>query len=176
MSRKVPEYVGIAKKIRAAEESRSGGGDVFSGVYGFVTGALGFKPDAERTQIGSAVVSLRPGDGSAREQAASCQRVLGGIANICVDYATKRYRSNLINWGMLPFTYASETFPALNTGDVIYIGNIKKAVENGVSDITGMIIRRDKTTEKLALKLPPLTAEERKIILSGCLINSCGSR
>ena len=176
LSRKVPEYVGIAKKIRAAEESRSGGGDVFSGVYGFVAVALGFKPDAERTQIGSAVVSLRPGDGSAREQAASCQRVLGGIANICVDYATKRYRSNLINWGMLPFTYASETFPALNTGDVIYIGNIKKAVENGVSDITGMIIRRDKTTEKLALKLPPLTAEERKIILSGCLINSCGSR
>ena len=70
----------------------------------------------------------------------------------------------------------SETFPALNTGDVIYIGNIKKAVEDGVSDITGVIIRRDKTTEKLALKLPPLTAEERKIILSGCLINSCGSR
>lgn len=176
LSRKVPGYVGIAKSIREREERRRSGEDVFEDEYAFVAKALGYKPDVSETGIGSVVCSLCPGDGSAREQAASCQRVLGGLANICVDYATKRYRSNLINWGMLPFRYGTEKIPLLSAGDIIYVKGVARAVADGISDIEGIIIYKDGRTEKLPLKLPPLTDEERDIILSGCLINSCGKK
>ncbi len=174
LSRKVPEYVGLAKRIRGIEEKRVKGEDVFGEEYKFVSDALGYKPDKDKTQIGSVVCSLCPGDGSAREQAASCQRVLGGLANVCVDYATKRYRSNLINWGMLPFRYGTDEVPALEAGDVIYVKGAADAIRNKISDINGIIIYKDGKTKELPLKLPPLTDEEREIILSGCLINSCG--
>lgn len=176
LSRKVPGYVGLAKRIRVVEEKRAAGADVFDDDYRFVSDALGYKPDRDKTQIGSIVCSLCPGDGSAREQAASCQRVLGGLANVCVDYATKRYRSNLINWGMLPFRYGTDKVPALKPGDVIYVKDIAAAIRDGISDVEGIIIYKDGRTEKLPLKLPPLTDEERGIILSGCLINSCGKK
>ena len=175
LSRKVPEYVGLSKRIRGIEEKRRAGEDVFEHEYKFVSDALGYKPEKD-TQIGSVVCSLCPGDGSAREQAASCQRVLGGLANVCVDYATKRYRSNLINWGMLPFRYGTDKIPALSAGDMIYVRGVSDAIKKGVSDINGIIIYKDKRKETLPLKLPPLTAEEREIILSGCLINSCGKK
>ena len=175
LSRKVPEYVGLAKRIRGIEEKRRAGEDVFGGEYKFVSDALGYKPD-KNTEIGSVVCSLCPGDGSAREQAASCQRVLCGLANVCVDYATKRYRSNLINWGMLPFRYGTDNVPKLAAGDVIYVKGIADAIKNKVSDINGIIIYKDGKKENLPLKLPPLTDEEREIILSGCLINKCGKK
>ena len=174
LSRKAPEYVGLAKRVRDIEARRENGGDVFENEYKFVSDALGFKPDLSKTQIGSIVCSLCPGDGSAREQAASCQRVLGGLANVCVDYATKRYRSNLINWGMLPLRYGTEKVPALKAGDVIYIKGAADAIRNKISELKGIIIYKDGKTESLPLLLPPLTDEEREIILSGCLINSCG--
>lgn len=176
LSRKVPEYVGLAKRVRDIEARRESGEDVFDNEYKFVSDALGFKPDMSKTQIGSIVCSLCPGDGSAREQAASCQRVLGGLANVCVDYATKRYRSNLINWGMLPFRYGTEKVPALKAGDVIYIKGAADAIRNKVLELKGIIIYKDGKTENLSLLLPPLTNEEREIILSGCLINKCGKK
>lgn len=176
LSRKVPEYVGLAKRVRGIEEKRENGEDVFENEYKFVADALGYKPDKDKTQIGSIVCSLCPGDGSAREQAASCQRVLGGLANVCVDYATKRYRSNLINWGMLPFRYGTDKIPGLKAGDVIYVKGVADAIKDKKSDINGIIIYKDGRVEELPLVLPPLTDEEREIILCGCLINSCGKR
>jgi aconitate hydratase len=176
LSRKVPEYVGLAKRVRDIEAKRESGEDVFDNEYKFVSDALGFKPDMSKTQIGSIVCSLCPGDGSAREQAASCQRVLGGLANVCADYATKRYRSNLINWGMLPFRYGTDRIPELKSGDVIYVKGVADAIKNKKSDINGIIIYKDGRVEELPLILPPLTDEEREIILCGCLINSCGKK
>ena len=126
----------------------------------------GFVPE-EGTIYGSVVVSVKPGDGSAREQAASCQRVLGGVANICAEYATKRYRSNLINWGMLPFTCAKA---ALKVGDYVYMRNAADAVRTGEERVVATVISGGKTRD-IALTLGTLTEDERKILLAGCLIN-----
>ena len=115
-------------------------------------------------------MSIRPGDGSAREQAASCQRVLGGVANLCEDYATKRYRSNVINWGMLPFTVENIASYGIRPGDRVYVPGIRAALESDAAGIPAVLIQGDKRTE-LMLKLENLSREERDVILAGCLIN-----
>ena len=121
--------------------------------------------------VGSTIFAVKPGDGSAREQAASCQKVLGGWANIAVEYATKRYRSNLINWGMLPFlTDADHEALPFKNGDYIFVPNVRKAVEEKASDITAYVVKGDHL-EEFHLKMGELTDDEREIILKGCLIN-----
>ena len=119
--------------------------------------------------VGSTIFAVKPGDGSAREQAASCQKVLGGWANIANEYATKRYRSNLINWGMLPFIIEAGDLPFSN-GDYLFIPGIRKAVEDKASDIEAYVAAAD-GLKPVALKLGELTDDEREIILKGCLIN-----
>lgn len=153
LSRKDPEYV---NKARAAMSPDS---DVVDKVKEIDSGKLG---------IGSVIYAVKPGDGSAREQAASCQRVLGGLANIAEEYATKRYRSNLINWGMIPFIFKKKSI--FESGDYIFIPQIRKAVENSDKTIKAYLIRNGKLTD-FTLELPVLTDDERTIILSGCLIN-----
>ena len=167
LSRRVPEYVGRSKAVRALEEAREQGqtpaevAEVLAKVGG----------DAARTTVGSCVFANKPGDGSAREQAASCQKVLGGFANICYEYATKRYRSNCINWGIVPFTMdASAEFPYAD-GDWVYIPGVRKAVAEGVEDMTAKVIRADGSVCELALKCAGLTADERLILQEGCLMN-----
>jgi aconitate hydratase len=123
----------------------------------------------DNTGIGSTIFAVKPGDGSAREQAASCQKVLGGWANISHDYATKRYRSNLINWGMLPFLIETGDLPFSNK-DYIFIPDIKKAVTEKWNEIKAFAVKESKLQE-FTLRLGDLTDEEREIILSGCLIN-----
>ena len=119
--------------------------------------------------IGSTIFAVKPGDGSAREQAASCQKVLGGWANIANEYATKRYRSNLINWGMLPFLIPAGDLPFAN-GDYLFFPGIRKAVEEKAENITGYAVKADKL-EPFTVSLGELTDDEREIILKGCLIN-----
>ncbi len=132
-------------------------------------------PDADRsnTGIGSTIFAVKPGDGSAREQAASCQKVLGGWANIAHEYATKRYRSNLINWGMLPFIIKEGELPFKNL-DYIYIPGIRKAVEEKADVIKAYVVGSASGEDKkvaFEMTLGELTDEERQIILKGCLIN-----
>ena len=125
----------------------------------------------ENTGFGSTIFAVKPGDGSAREQAASCQKVLGGWANIANEYATKRYRSNLINWGMLPFIIEEGDLPFKNL-DYLFIPDIKKAVEEKWDVIKAYTVSLEKNTlSEFDLKLGELTDEERQIILKGCLIN-----
>ena len=160
LSRKDPAYVGRAKAVAAEEKKRR-----LSPESADMMGC-----DPATTGLGSAVMSIRPGDGSAREQAASCQRVLGGVANLCEDYATKRYRSNVINWGMLPFTVENIASYGIQPGDHIYVPGIRAALESDAADIPAVLIQGGKRTE-LTLKLENLSREERDIILAGCLIN-----
>lgn len=165
LSRKDPGYVGRAKEVKAAEEVRRETGSLPESVLKDLRDKeieLG-----EGTIYGSCVVANKPGDGSAREQAASCQRVLGGIANIAKEYATKRYRSNLINWGMLPFTADKVHF---KVGDYIYIENIDKYVAEGATKIPAKHITRHGVKD-IELGMDALTQDERSIILKGCLIN-----
>ena len=121
------------------------------------------------TGFGSTIFAVKPGDGSAREQAASCQKVLGGWANIANEYATKRYRSNLINWGMLPFLIKEGELPFKNL-DYLFLPDIKKAVETKADVITAYVVGKE-GMEAFELRLGELTDEERQIILKGCLIN-----
>ena len=121
----------------------------------------------EETEIGSMVYAVKPGDGSAREQAASCQRVIGGLANICKEYATKRYRSNVMNWGMIPFQMKEE--PEFEVGDYIYIPEIRKALEGDLQNIKAYVL--GDTVKELNLYIADMTAEEREIVKAGCLIN-----
>ena len=123
-----------------------------------------------QSAIGSVVFAVRPGDGSAREQAASCQKVLGGWANIAVEYATKRYRSNLVNWGMLPFVLDKAATYNFQPGDRICLPGIKQALLSGLDEIPARLYRND-AQQTLTLRLPALTTDERTIILAGCLIN-----
>ena len=122
----------------------------------------------ENVGVGSTIFAVKPGDGSAREQAASCQKVLGGWANIANEYATKRYRSNLINWGMLPFIIDKGELPFAN-GDYIFIPEITKAVKEKASTIQAFVVNKD--MKPFELKMDELTDDERQIILDGCLIN-----
>ncbi|MBQ9701014.1 MAG: hydratase, partial [Lachnospiraceae bacterium] len=123
----------------------------------------------ENTGFGSTIYAVKPGDGSAREQAASCQRVLGGLANIAKEYATKRYRSNLINWGMLPFIYEEDELPFAN-GDYIFVPNVAKAIKDKLTEIPAYVVKGGSLVE-FTLKMGELTDDERDIILKGCLIN-----
>ena len=172
LSRKDPKYVGRAKEVQKAEKARIAGEqpqsalEELEGVYGMISEKFsGF--DVKSTGIGSTIYAVKPGDGSAREQAASCQKVLGGWANIAGEYATKRYRSNLINWGMLPFILDGE--PPFENGDYIYIPNIAEAIKEKKGEIDAYIVGNG--MKKMVLKLGELTDDERKIILAGCLIN-----
>ena len=119
--------------------------------------------------VGSTIFAVKPGDGSAREQAASCQKVLGGWANIANEYATKRYRSNLINWGMLPFLIPAGDLPFVN-GDYLFFPEIRKAVEEKADSITGYVVKESGLVP-FTVTLGELTDDEREIILKGCLIN-----
>ena len=172
LSRKDPDYVGQAKKVRSMEEERLSGKAFTDDKLNEAIAILqayddDFKP--ELTEIGSAIYAVKPGDGSAREQAASCQRVLGGLANIAKSYATKRYRSNVMNWGMIPFIYEDENIP-FHKGDFLYIKGIKSVIENGESNVKAVIVNENGTKE-IELSLGAMTDEEKDIIVSGCLIN-----
>ena len=158
LSRKDPDYVKSAKEIAVGE------------IPAFVKDALAKTGVSGKIQTGSAVYAVKPGDGSAREQAASSQRVLGGLANIAKEYATKRYRSNLINWGMLPFT-TDEGPEKFARGDYLLVRGIRKALDGGEDNIEGLLIKQDGGNEKITLHLGRLTDDEREILRLGCLIN-----
>ena len=174
LSRKDPMYVARAKEVQAAEKIRETGAcpcedsEEISAIWSIMKEIT---PDADRTNtgIGSTIFAVKPGDGSAREQAASCQKVLGGWANIANEYATKRYRSNLINWGMLPFLIKEGELPFKNL-DYIFVPGIRKAVEEKQEVIKAYVLSEGKKTE-FTMTLGELTDEERQIILKGCLIN-----
>jgi len=119
---------------------------------------------------GSLIMALKPGDGSAREQAASCQRVLGGCANLAEEYATKRYRSNVVNWGMLPFVTAGLAAYDIQPGNEIEVRGIRSLLQGDGEELTATLIQGDKQ-QKIPLRLPNMTREERDIVLAGCLIN-----
>ncbi|MCD8342804.1 MAG: hydratase [Oscillospiraceae bacterium] len=159
LSRRDPGYVDRAKAVQSLTKER----------VTEVLGRLGAEAFAETT-VGSVIFANRPGDGSAREQAASCQRVLGGCANICYEFATKRYRSNCINWGMLPLNLDADAAFDCEVGDWIYIPNVKSAVEQGSRRLQAVTLTKS-GLGKMTLNLPELTAEEREIILRGCLMN-----
>ncbi len=174
LSRKDPEYVGRAKEIRALEEERRKGGhpcQVMPAIRDVMNPIKEKFPGTghENTGFGSTIFAVKPGDGSAREQAASCQKVLGGWANVANEYATKRYRSNLINWGMLPFLIEEGELPFRNL-DYLFFPGIRKAVEEKAEDITAYVVK-DGALKEFKLRLGELTDEERQIILKGCLIN-----
>ena len=167
LSRRVPEYVGRSKAVRALEEAREQG-EVPSEAAAALEKVGG---DMKRTTIGSCVFANKPGDGSAREQAASCQKVLGGFANICYEYATKRYRSNCINWGIVPFTMDNGVDFPYEDGDWVYVPGVKKAIAEGVETFQAKVIRKDGSVAELALKCAGLTPDERLILQEGCLMN-----
>jgi aconitate hydratase len=170
LSRKDPAYVGNAKRVHKLEQARQNGASPFEADERLAAASslLGLSPTEQaRTGIGSAIFAVKPGDGSAREQAASCQRVLGGAANFANEYATKRYRSNLINWGMLPFLCEGAPFVP---GDLVFVPDIRKALEGKRGKLEAAVVSQGKA-KKIGLGLGPLTDPEREIILKGCLIN-----
>ena len=124
----------------------------------------------QNTSFGSAIFANKPGDGSAREQAASCQKVLGGAANFCYEYATKRYRSNCINWGILPFTLDADTPFDYEAGDCVFVPGIRQAISSGQEQIQAALITGD-GVKPITLYIKGLTEDEKTIILEGCLIN-----
>ncbi|MDR2740756.1 MAG: hydratase [Treponema sp.] len=181
LSRKDPAYVGRAKAVRQAEIARQGAVREAAGCSAFadlpdIAGVLakirllpeGKGLDPGSLRIGSAIYAVKPGDGSAREQAASCQRVLGGAANFAREYATKRYRSNLINWGILPFSVEGE--PPFKNGDYIFVPGIAAAVRGEEGSLKAYVIRKDGVSA-FTLEKPELTPSEKEIILAGSLIN-----
>ena len=178
LSRRDPAYVGRAKAIRQRELQRQRGEngkdllDIFRQVCKKTAWEQTPEALARETEIGSVICSNRPGDGSAREQAASCQRVLGGLANICVEYATKRYRSNMVNWGMIPFTWDEGLTQRLHCGDRIFLPEIARAVEQCAQQVQGWLLPADGgDAREITLSLRGLTSGEARIILAGCLIN-----
>ena len=166
LKNRVPEYVPRAKDVAAREAQRRSGQ-----VPASLLETLGRVGDAQAlaqtTQFGSCVFANKPGDGSAREQAASCQRVLGAGANIVTEYATKRYRSNLINWGMLPLQLAGAT--PFGLGDYILIPNVREALKGDLKDIKAYVLGDE--PKAFDLYMAPLTDDERQILADGCLIN-----
>lgn len=174
LSRKDPAYVGRAKEVQKAEKAREEGGQPYEALPELkdaVDVILQKFPDADEsnTGIGSTIFAVKPGDGSAREQAASCQKVLGGWANIAHEYATKRYRSNLINWGMLPLVIPEGELPFGN-GDYLFLPGIREAVAQKAADITAYAVKNG-ALQEFHMTLGELTDDEREIILKGCLIN-----
>lgn len=175
LSRRDPEYVGKSKAVDKLEKARREGKSPFeiepelNQVFDKIHTIAGQeKVKASETEIGSMIYAVRPGDGSAREQAASCQRVLGGLANICEEYATKRYRSNVMNWGMIPFQM-KETPDAFEVGSYIYVPGIREALSGDGKDITAYVIGKE--IKELHLYLSDMTPEEKEIVKAGCLIN-----
>ena len=173
LSRKDPAYVGRAKEVQKAElaiESGKNPAEALPEIQPVLAAIQKEFPSADSPNlgVGSAIFAVKPGDGSAREQAASCQKVLGGWANIANEYATKRYRSNLINWGMLPFLIPSGELPFKN-GDYLFVPDVRKAVEEKAETITAYVV--GDSLKQFEMKLGDLTDDEREIILKGCLIN-----
>jgi aconitate hydratase len=171
LSRRDPQYVGRAKETGRLEKIRLEGedpGKTEESLEAAYREIAAITPEADRAsiEIGSMIYCVKPGDGSAREQAASCQRVLGGLANIAQEYATKRYRSNVINWGMIPFQL-KET-PDFEVGDYIYIPGIRRALDGDMQNITAYVLGRKKT---LSLYIAEMTDREKEIVRDGCLIN-----
>ena len=170
LSRRDPGYVQRAKDVRALEKARLAGetqsDEALQNALGKVKNIL---PDVdEKTiEIGSVIYCVKPGDGSAREQAASCQRVLGGLANICSEYATKRYRSNVMNWGMLPFQMKNE--PTFEVGDYILVPNVLDAMDGDMQSIKAYVLGDE--VKEIELYITPMTDDEKKIVKAGCLIN-----
>ena len=178
LSRKDPAYVNRAKEIQKIEMSRKSGSPCdnpeIATIWKSIHANTAYKDvNPESVGVGSMIYAHRPGDGSAREQAASVQRVLGGWANLCIEYATKRYRSNLINWGIIPFQTKDSS--ALKNGSWLFVPNIKFAVLEGQTEIDAWVIK-DMESEKFTLGLAALTEEERQIIVAGCLINYYGEK
>ena len=172
LSRKDPQYVKKAKEIQKAEKARISNKSPIDAMNELeaILALINEKCtniNNENIGIGSTIYAVKVGDGSAREQAASCQKVLGGWANIAKEYATKRYQSNLINWGMLPLIYKDE--PCFENGDYIFIPNIVKAIKTKNNFINAYIV--NKSMKEIQFNLGELTDDERKIILKGCLIN-----
>ena len=177
LSRRDPAYVGRSKEVDAVEKRRVAGeaaGDLaaldteLAGVFEALAGA-GVAADAKATEYGSMLYAKKPGDGSAREQAASCQRVIGGLANIVHEYATKRYRSNVMNWGMVPFQMEAE--PNFEVGDYVFVPGIRAALDGDLKNIAAYVVRADGAVEQIELYIADMTAEERAIVKAGCLIN-----
>ena len=172
LSRREPAYVERAKAAAGLEAGRLAG-ETPEKLQALLDRA-GAK--AEETQFGSAVFANKPGDGSAREQAASCQKVLGGFANFCYQFATKRYRSNCINWGILPFTLDEGTAFPYEAGDCVFVPDIRGAVQEGREDIPAKVLRAGGGEEEILLHIRGLTPEEREILLDGCLMNYYAKR
>ena len=179
LSRRDPEYVGRSKAVDRIEKARAAGAcpvkaePELETVFEMIRTIPGNESvEASETEIGSMVYAVKPGDGSAREQAASCQRVIGGLANICKEYATKRYRSNVMNWGMLPFQMEAE--PEFEVGDYIYVPGIKAALDGDMRDIKAYVIRD--TVKEIKLYIAEMTDDEKKIVKAGSLINYNRSR
>ena len=174
LSRKDPAYVRRAKEVREAQKAIEAGKcpaealeelkPVFQAIHTQYE-----EVDNTNVGIGSTIFAVKPGDGSAREQAASCQKVLGGWANIANEYATKRYRSNLINWGMLPFLIPAGDLPFAN-GDYLFIPNVREAVSSKATEFKAYKVE-DRGLREFTLNMGELTDDEREIILKGCLIN-----
>ena len=175
LSRREPAYVGRAKAVAEVEAVRLAGKKPLQ-LKSILDKVGDGEALMETTQFGSCVFANKPGDGSAREQAASCQKVLGGFANICYEFATKRYRSNCINWGILPFTIDKEIPFTYENGDCVFVPGIRKAIEEGMEDIPAKVIRTNGTVEDLLLHVRGLTADEKEIILDGCLMNYYAKR
>ena len=176
LSRRDPEYVGRSKEVDRIEKARAAGEDVLTAepalkeIYDRIHALPGQEAvDPQGTEIGSLVYAVKPGDGSAREQAASCQRVLGGLANITKEYATKRYRSNVINWGMLPFQMAAEPTD-LEVGDYIYVPGALSALAGDMKEIPAYVLKAEGARE-LKLFIAEMTEDEKNIVRAGCLIN-----
>lgn len=174
LSRRDPAYVGRSSEVAQHEQKRLAGesleniapdlAQTFS-----VLKTSGIVADPNNTELGSMIYAVKPGDGSAREQAASCQRVLGGLANIVQEYATKRYRSNVMNWGMIPFQLQDD--PTFLVGDFIYIPDIRAKLTQDTSRINAYVVHADGDCAALCLSIAPMTSEEREIIKAGCLSN-----
>lgn len=182
LSRRDPDYVGRAKVVDRLEKARVGEGEAaelllapeLAGIFEAIRRIPGSEAVTPGdTEIGSVVYAVKPGDGSAREQAASCQRVLGGLANICKEYATKRYRSNVMNWGMVPFQMESD--PEFEVGDYIYVPGVRQALDGDGKNITAYLLgsgeNNDIQPKKIRLYIADMTAEEKEIVKAGCLIN-----
>ena len=167
LSRRVPEYVGISKRIQEDDRNRRAG--VISEDLRKALAVAG--TSAETTSLGSCVFANKPGDGSAREQAASCQKVLGGDANICYEYATKRYRSNCINWGIVPFTIDKDTPFDYEPGDYVFVPGIRSAILGGEEQADARVITKGGKSVPIVLHFENLTPEEREILADGCLMN-----
>ena len=179
LSRRDPEYVGRAKEVDKLEKARTKEGaakevelePVLEKLFDAIRRIEGNENvTVQDTEVGSMIYAVKPGDGSAREQAASCQRVIGGLANICKEYATKRYRSNVMNWGMVPFQMEEE--PCFEVGDYIYVPGVRKALDGDLKDIKAYVLGKEGSgIRTLDLYIADMTAEEREIVKAGCLIN-----